>query len=142
MPQADNERLSGRNGQIWQAYLLGHTQEAIAAEHGISQQRVAQILREIRKSIPDEDVAELRRVDLERLDSMTPANLQQARAGDKDGVKSVLAIMARRAALLGMDAPKQFEASIQRTQLDPEVEELLSAHEAAESTQSDEQNGA
>ena len=130
MPQADNERLSGRNGQIWQAYLLGHTQEAIAAEHGISQQRVAQILREIRKSIPDEDVAELRRVDLERLDSMTPANLQLARAGDKDGVKSVLAIMARRAALLGMDAPKQVEASIQRTVLDPDVEALVSTYEA------------
>lgn len=130
MPQAENERLNGRNGQVWQAYLLGRTQESIAAEHGVSQQRIAQILKEVRKSIPEEDVAELRRVDLERLDSMTPANLALARSGDKDGVKSVLAIMARRAALLGMDAPKQVEASIQRTVLDPDVEALVSTYEA------------
>ena len=130
MPQAENERLNGRNGQIWQSYLLGHTQESIAAEHGVSQQRIAQILKEVRKSIPEEDVAELRRVDLERLDSMTPANLALARSGDKDGVKSVLAIMARRAALLGMDAPTKMEASIQRTVLDPDVEALVSTYEA------------
>ena len=130
MPQAENERLNGRNGQVWQAYLLGRTQESIAAEHGVSQQRIAQILKEVRKSIPDEDVVELRRVDLERLDTMTPTNLELARAGDKDAVKSVLAIMTRRAALLGMDAPKQVEASIQRTVLDPDVEALVSTYEA------------
>lgn len=142
MAQADNERLTGRNGAIWQAYLLGHTQESIGAEHGISTQRVSQIIKAVRESIPEEDVAELRRVDLERLDSMTPANLALARSGDKDGVKSVLAIMTRRAALLGMDAPKQVEASIQRTQLDPDVEELLASHEALSSMESDEQGGA
>lgn len=142
MAQADNERLTGRNGKIWQAYLLGHTQESIGAEHGISTQRVSQIIKAVRDSIPEEDVAELRRVDLERLDSMTPANLALARAGDKDGVKSVLAIMTRRANLLGMDAPKQVEATVARTQLDPDVEALLAAHEATRPTQSDEQGGA
>ena len=111
MAQAENERLNGRNGEVWQAYISGHTQETIAAEHGVSQQRIAQILKEVRNSISEEDVAEQRRVDLERLDSMTPANLALARAGDKDGVKSVLAIMTRRAALLGLDAPKQVEHS-------------------------------
>ncbi|SBT91390.1 hypothetical protein GA0115233_103022 [Streptomyces sp. DI166] len=50
---AETERLDGRDGAIWSAYVGGATQEAIAAEHGISQQRVSQVLAEVRDSIGD-----------------------------------------------------------------------------------------
>lgn len=47
-------RLEGRNGRIWRDYCAGRTQEALAAEHGISQARVSQIISQVRDSIPEE----------------------------------------------------------------------------------------
>lgn len=142
MAQTENERLKGRNGEIWQGYLAGRTQESLAAEHGITQQVVSAIIKKVRESIPAADREELRRVDLERLDGILPASYALARAGDKDGVKNVLAIMERRSKLLGLDAATKVEASVQRVQLDADVEALLAAHEATRSTESDEQGGA
>lgn len=109
MAQSDGPRLEGRNGEIWRSYLFGKTQEAIAEEYGISQQRVSEIVREVRESLPETDAQELRRADLERLDAMLPNNILMAVAGDKDAVSSVLKIMERRAKLLGLDAPTRQE---------------------------------
>ena len=47
-------RLDGRNGEIWQRYIRGETQSAIAERYGISQQRVSQIIREVADSIPQQ----------------------------------------------------------------------------------------
>lgn len=47
-------RLEGRNGVIWRDYCGGKTQEALAAEHGLSRGRVSQIIRQVRDSIPEE----------------------------------------------------------------------------------------
>lgn len=111
MPQKNGPRLDGRNGEIWRGYLFGITQEALAEEHGISQARVSQILSEVRNSLPETDLMELRRADLERLDVMLPNNILMAVAGDKDAVSSVLKIMERRAKLLGLDAPTKQEVT-------------------------------
>lgn len=64
------DRLSGRSGEVWKAYISGATQEHIAQEHGISQQRVSQILADVRESIPDEDRAHLIRREADFLDQM------------------------------------------------------------------------
>ena len=109
MPNAKDPRLEGRNGEIWRAHLFGKTQEAIAEEFDVSQQRVSQIVREVRESLPETDLMEMRRADLERLDAMLPNNIMLAVAGDKDAVSSVLKIMERRAKLLGLDAPTKQE---------------------------------
>ena len=111
MPAVEGPRLDGRNGEIWRAYLFGKTQEAIAEEFGIVQQRVSQIIRDVRESLPETDANELRRADLERLDAMLPNNILMAVAGDKDAVNSVLKIMERRAKLLGLDAPTKQEVT-------------------------------
>jgi len=52
---------------VWQAYLNGATQDAIAERFGISQARVSQILAEVRASIPDEAVDDLRKVEADRV---------------------------------------------------------------------------
>lgn len=62
--------LTGRTGAIWQAYIRGATQEAIAAEHGISQQRVSQILAAVRESIPELDRAHLVQREAEFIDHL------------------------------------------------------------------------
>jgi hypothetical protein len=64
-------RLEGRNGSIYRAWVLGTTQEALAQEHGLHQTRVAQIIAEVRASIPEEDVAERRAKYLDSLDVLS-----------------------------------------------------------------------
>lgn len=64
----ENERLKGRNSQIWQLHLSGWTQERIGAKFGISHARVSQILKQIRASIPDPTRHELITTEIERLD--------------------------------------------------------------------------
>jgi hypothetical protein len=66
-----SDRLAGRNGSIYQAYILGTTQEELAARHGIHQTRVAQIIAEVRASIPEEDLAAARSDHLDVLRRLT-----------------------------------------------------------------------
>jgi hypothetical protein len=61
-------RLEGRNGSIYRGYILGTTQEELAELHGISQQRVGQVIREVVAAIPEEDLAERRKRTLDVLD--------------------------------------------------------------------------
>lgn len=60
-------RLEGRNGSIWRAYLLGTTQEELGERHGISQERVSAIIAAVRASIPETDLAKAKQ---EHLDVM------------------------------------------------------------------------
>lgn len=70
MARSDQDRLAGRDGVIWKAYVSGATQEAIANEHGISRERVSQILTRIRESIPEDERAHLVRREADFLDQM------------------------------------------------------------------------
>ncbi len=53
------KRLDGRNGEVWRRYVQGSTEQRIAEEMELSQQRVSSILAEVRKSIPAPDRGEL-----------------------------------------------------------------------------------
>jgi hypothetical protein len=44
---------------IWQAYLKGANQMALAAEYGLTQGRISQIISEVRASLPERDKSEL-----------------------------------------------------------------------------------
>lgn len=68
---ANNERLKGRNSQIWKLHLEGWTQERIGEKFGISRGRVSQILKQIRASIPQTTRQELIDTEVERLDWVT-----------------------------------------------------------------------
>jgi hypothetical protein len=68
--RVENDDLTGRTGDIWRAYLSGETQEQIAKQHGIGQQRVSQILSAIRESIPETDRAHLVQRESEFLDQL------------------------------------------------------------------------
>lgn len=111
---AGPERLEGRDGQVWRAYILGRTQEAIAAEHGISQQRVSQILSEIRSSIPATDRADAALVDLERIDMLLSGVMPAAVAGDTQAARAVLAILERRARMLRLDLEEPLRITLAR----------------------------
>lgn len=64
------KRMEGRNGEIWRKYTIHRwTQQRIAEEYGITRQRVAQVLDEVREQIRQEgglgDVAVMRQQSLE-----------------------------------------------------------------------------
>lgn len=111
---AKPERLEGRDGSIWRAYVLGSTQEAIAAEHGISRQRVGQVLEEIRSSIPTADRADAALVDLERLDVLLSGVMPAAVAGEVQATRAALAVLERRAKMLRLDLDEPLKISFER----------------------------
>ena len=65
------DRLAGRAGEIWQAYIRGVTQESLAAKYGISHQRVSQILKDVRDSIEPETIDAFNRRTLDLLAKLT-----------------------------------------------------------------------
>lgn len=130
MPQSDGPRLDGRNGAVWRGYLLGQTQEALAAEHGISQQRISQILGEVRASIPDDARTDAALLDLERLDMMLTGLLPAAVKGDPVAARAALQVLARRAKQLGLDAAEPLSITIER-RLDLEGQLVADALAAA-----------
>jgi transcriptional regulator with XRE-family HTH domain len=108
------DRLVGRAGQVWRAYVSGLTQEAIAAEHGITQQRVSQILAEVREVIPADARSDALLLDLERLDLMLTGYLPAAIQGDVKAGSLALRIIERRAKALGLDATEPLRLTIER----------------------------
>ena len=63
------------------------------------------------KAVCGEEAAEVRRLEMERLDMMLPRVLSRAINGDDSAIDRVLKIQARRAALMGLDAPTKGEIS-------------------------------
>lgn len=132
--------MEGRNGAIWRGYCNGKTQEALAEEHGLSQQRISQIIAAIQASIPEVDKAKAFQRELDFLDtlrgmSMEIANMPAAPVtAGKDGdivrdpetgavvrdYSGKLAAMDRAvkmheryAKLLGLEAPTKVDLSVQ-----------------------------
>ena len=130
------ERLEGRNGKIYRAYLLGSTQEAIAERHGITQERVGQIIREVRAGIPETDLAAAKAKHLDVMDLLadTMAELMEAPLPpaysngrpiyDEDGTMvrdfgprmaaadRLVKINERVAKVLGLDAPVKADVTV------------------------------
>lgn len=127
---AETERLDGRDGKIWSAYVGGMSQDAIAAEHGISQQRVSQVLAEVRASIPDDDRTDAALLARERTNALLAAVWPAARAGDTKAVLAALRVLERQAKALGTDAVEPLRVSLEQ-RLDVETGVVVDALGAA-----------
>lgn len=106
---AEPERLEGRNGMIWRLYLEGHTQESLAERFDVSQQRISQIIEQVRESIPEVNRVAAALLDLERLDLLLTGSMPPALAGDARAAAAVLRILERRAKALGTDVNQPLE---------------------------------
>jgi hypothetical protein len=71
-----------------------------------------------------EDRDTMLRVESARLDALQHAVWSKAMKGDKDAVQNALAVMARRARMLGLDAPTKSEHKV-TSELDAEIETML-----------------
>lgn len=124
MSEPRSPHYEERADDIWERYTLrNQSQQQIANDLGISQQRVSQILTDIRAALPDEtrhDCIARRRA---QLDALIAAHLPEARAGDKDATASLLKLLDREAKYMGLDAPQEVRATV--TQTSPEVLERI-----------------
>lgn len=137
MPCADqDDRLAGRNGDIWRAYITGRNQEWIGQHFGISQQRVSQILTAVRDALPDDERDEWRLIAIQTLrevhadlvdlirEPLPPAFSQRGEilhdetgttvhdAADRlAAVGQLLRLQERMGRTLGTDAPERFEGT-------------------------------
>ena len=96
----------------------GASYEAIARQCGFANRSGAYqaIQRELQRTL-QEPADDLRMLEVERLNDLYRAMIPHALSGDKDStwyVDRCLKIMERRAALLGLDAPKPDAAAIQQ----------------------------
>jgi len=87
--------------------LAGATYDAIAKQIGLASPGAAQkaFERSLERLAPVKDREEARALEAARLDRMQIAHWQKAVSGDPGATETVLRIMARRARLLGLDAP-------------------------------------
>lgn len=103
-----------RRTQALELRKAGATYVAIGTALGVSEQRAHRIITaELRRlnARRAEAANEVTRMELERLDALMLAVWQRAKKGELSAVDRVLSIMARRARLLGLDAPEKRELS-------------------------------
>jgi len=89
---------------------------AVALPNGWDSRYVAKdIKRELQKVRSDleETAQDVRTMELRRLDEMLRSVWPEATKGDTDAVSAVLRVMKRRAKMLGLDEPEQFEQVVE-----------------------------
>ena len=78
----------------------------------VSISRIHAIVAKALRSSPNQPARELRQLELMRLDQLQTAHYKQAMTGDASAAQRVLAIIDRRAKLLGLDAGQEAAASL------------------------------
>ena len=89
--------------------LAGASYRQIGLQTGVSHAQAFRDVQTILKEYLTEPTEEVRKVELGRLDSLLVAHWIKATAGDYKATTMVLAIMDRRARLLGLDAPVRID---------------------------------
>ena len=103
-----------RNAKALQLRKEGMNFEDIARECGFSsRQRAHEAVSTEIKRLTREPAEEVLVLELERLDAMFTMPYLNAQAGDLNAINVCLRIMDRRAALLGIDAPKKVDAKVE-----------------------------
>lgn len=92
---------------VYSRRIAGHSVRAIAEQLGISTNNVLTLFREADELLVrqcEHELAEMRRLELERLDAIQLAIWDQATQGDYEAIDRVLKISERRAKVAGFEA--------------------------------------
>lgn len=84
---------------------LSYTQ--IATEMGITRRRVGMLITEAISRQPFEEIETVRKLELERLDDLWRIAWSKAKAGELPAIDRCIKVMERRAAMIGLDAPRR-----------------------------------
>ena len=114
--KASKRRITARQRerQALELRMAGATYAKIAEALGISvagaHGAVMRALKRLNEKVT-EDAEEMRRLELERLDSLMLTLWPQAKRGNQGAIDRILRIMKRRAELLGLDAPARTDVT-------------------------------
>ena len=114
----------------------GHDYYTIAEELDLVNPKTAErlVLQYLENHVPDEDVSAVRRMEVARLDQLTNVFLPMALTGNNRAAETMLAVMDRRAKLLGLDAPLKvdIDAEIRAIALQLEIDQKDLMYEVRE----------
>jgi len=127
---AETERLDGRDHEIWARYVGGWTQARLAAEYDVSQQRISQVLADVRATVGDAARADAGLLAQERTDALLAAVWPAAMGGDTKAVMAALRVLERQAKAMGTDAVEPLRVTLER-RLDLEGQTIAEALRAA-----------
>src|SRR5579863_52589 len=99
----DQERLN----RVLALRTQGWTLKQIGEQEGVSNVRIHQLIVIALAQLVSEPGEEMRRLEQARLDDLQTAMWERAMNGDYAAIDRCLAIMERRAKLMGLDAPPQ-----------------------------------
>lgn len=105
-------RAAERRTQALELRKQGMTFAQIGAALDCSEQRAHKIVTEELRRLNEhraEQATEVARLELERLDALLAGVWEKAKGGDGPAIDRALAVMNRRAKLLGIDAPERRE---------------------------------
>src|SRR3990170_1309638 len=92
------DRLDERDHEIWSKYIGGWSQAGLAAEYDVSQQRISQVLSQVRESIPDTARTDAALLARERTNALLaavwPVTVSFERHMDEQGQSVVDAVVA------------------------------------------------
>lgn len=84
--RSDSHLLTGRAGKIWQEYMRGATQTELAQAHGVSQQRISQIIDTVRQEVTAESVEEVNQRTIGLLHELTAVHMRIVDGGPQPKV--------------------------------------------------------
>ena len=103
-----------REAKAFELRLQGLSLRKIGEQIGVTGAAVSKMLsRRVAKinEQSDKDVSHLRRIELERLDTMWEALHAEAKAGDVKAIKACIEIIKCRSRLLGLEAPQELPSA-------------------------------
>ncbi len=119
-PRGTRERAAERRVKAFELRKAGANYRQIAHACGMSvytaHHDVWQTLQDLGKQ-EQKHAEDVRKLEIERLDSLMRGAWARAQSGDDKSIRSVLGIMERRARLLGLDAPVKLDATVETTTL-------------------------
>ena len=119
--------------EAMELFSAGLTYQKVADSLGVSKSTAWERVQAALRAIPAEAVNQYRKVEMERLDALLEVTLKKALSEDKGflfAVDRALAIMDRRAKLLGLDAPIRTQTEVTTydgNSIEARVAELRSA---------------
>lgn len=93
-----------------QLRMGGMSYEAIGQELNMNRSSAWEAVQRALREMIEEPAREVRRLELQRLDKLLVGLWEKATAGDVKVINQVLAILKRRAEMLGLDEPIKIEA--------------------------------
>jgi transposase len=114
--------IEERRGRVYELRLEGKSYREIASELGISHQTAhsdAMAVMDRLKAETIETAERVREIELARLDKAQKAIWPDVKQGDQGAIDTFLKIQARRAKLMGLDAPEKHDVTTAVTSATP-----------------------